>query len=653
MIGGAAIPVGYWGRIARVDLTSTSITEDVLDDLTVRLCSGGSLLATWLLLRDTTAGLDAFDERAMLVLASSVVGGQAGPGLARFAVVGKSPLSGGIGEGRAEGPFGAALKQSGFDAIVVTGRAAEPVAIVVADRRIEIVPASKAWGLDTSETVDWARDRVGGPCNVAAIGSAGEQLVRFASVVSDRSFAAARTGLGAVMGSKRLKAVVIAGGRRPEVADPDALAAIAARYAAAVPANPVTAWQHQPPGFGTWVGAAPLGAFGVENFRTSRFDASGYDRSAFVDRLAWSDGGCPDCPTDCIKGFVSGADIAATERTAAGRGGGLHQEAVASLGPNLGLATADEALLLNEASLRLGLDPVSLGMTMSFAMECVEQGLLTAGDLGGVELRFGDAAAALEMTERIARRGSGAAWLADGAARAAAAVSRGAGQFALHVKGIEIPPFDPRAQAGLALGYATAPFGPRYDVAEHDADFDDERPSWPHSLELARTLGILDRSPATAQTAAKVRDHAVLAELWSAFDALLVCPFAAAPVRILSLHDIAALVAAVTGWETSSYEVMAWGARRLALMRMYNAREGLSSADDGLPDRFFDEPLDAGPIAGARLDREAFAEMKALLYAITGCDEAGVPTPATRLRHHFEWTLAAEAPGWPSIRPSA
>ncbi len=638
------------GRILRVDLTAGDLSTELLDESTWRLYAGGSLLGTRLLLTDTRPGLHPYDPEALLVFTSSAVAGRRAAGLARFAVVGKSPLTGGIGEARAEGPFGTALKSSGFDAIVIGGQAERPVTLTIADGRPALRPSEELWGLDTSAVVEAATAWLG-PCNVAAIGPAGERTVRFASIVSDRSFALPRMGLGAVMGAKRLKAIAIAGrGAAAPIADPDGLAAMSARYGRAVPTNPVTRWQHDPPGFGTWPGSATAGSFSVRNYRTSAFpEARGYERTAFLARLAWSTGGCPGCPSDCIKGFAASAEPADVERTRELREGGLHQEAIAALGPNLGLATAQDALVLNAACLRLGLDPVSLGFTLSFAMECRERDLIEMGDLDGIDLRFGNATASGDVTELIARREGAGDWLADGSRRAAQRLGGEAAGYALQVKGLELPPFDPRAQAGLALGFATAPFGPRYDVAEHDADFDDVAPSWPHALDLSRALGIDRLMPARAQTPEKVRSYAILSQFWSALDAILVCPFASAPVRILSLTDVAAVGRAVTGWDLTTDEVLAWGARRLQLMRIYNLREGLTAADDRLPDRFFDEPIDHGPVAGSRLDRLAFDAMIADYYALMGWDAAGVPTPATRMRHDLAWTtpitMAADANG--------
>ncbi|MDP8959616.1 MAG: hypothetical protein M3N51_10590, partial [Actinomycetota bacterium] len=569
---------GYHARVLRVDLTTGSLRAEPLDPETARLYAGGSLLATRYLLEQTSPGLDAFDPEAVLVFASSVVAGHRAAGLPRFSVTGKSPLTGGIGEARAEGPFGVALKASGYDALLVEGRAERPTYLLVADGQASLLPADHLWGLDTAEAADrLAADHPG--ARVAAIGPAGERLVRYAGIVADRSHAAARMGLGAAMGAKALKAVVLAGGAAPPVADPGRLERLTEAYRARLLDNPVTRWQHEPPGFGTWVAGARLGVYGVENYRTARFDAAGYRPEAFLRHLAWESGGCPGCPNDCIKGFAASSDPDALAAARETRTGGLHQEAAGSLGPNLGTRRAETVLRLNETCLRLGLDPVSLGYTLSFVMECRDQGLLSPGDLDGLDVRFGDDAALDPLVERIALREGVGDWLAEGVARAAGQLGLGAGRFALHVKGLEVAGFDPRAMTNLALGYAVAPVGPRYEICEHDLDYDPD-PAWPHSFELSRTQGILHPAPSHQLSAEKVRWFKALCSLWSACDALNLCIFASAPTRLLSLEDMATLVGAVTGWETSSYEVMRWGERRLHLLRLYNLREGLTAGDD-------------------------------------------------------------------------
>ena len=321
------------------------------------------------------------------------------------------------------------------------------------------------------------------------------------------------------------------------------------------------------------------------------------------------------------------------------RAGAMHQEITGTLGPNIGTSDIRVLMRFNNLCNQWGLDPVSLGFTLSFAMEAFENGLLTAEDTGGLDLRFGHHNAALEMTRRIVQRQGFGDILAEGSRRAAAEIGAGSERYAMHVKGLELVPFEPRSQSNLALGYATAPIGPRYDICEHDWDFD-VSVGWEHSLEFARTLGILQRIPMEYVGAKKVRNYKGLNNLWSGADALGYCIFAIAPTRALSLEIMTDFLAAITGWETSSYEILRWGERRNHLMRIYNNREGLTPADDWLPDRFFDDPIDSGAKQGIKLDRDAFRSAIDTYYEMMGWDEQGVPRPATLYDHHLEWTSA-------------
>jgi aldehyde:ferredoxin oxidoreductase len=208
----------------------------------------------------------------------------------------------------------------------------------------------------------------------------------------------------------------------------------------------------------------------------------------------------------------------------------------------------------------------------------------------------------------------------------------------MEVKGLEMVPFEPRTQSNLALGYAVAPIGPRYDICEHDWDFDTEV-GWDHTMTYSRTLGILERIPMEYVGPDKVRNFKALFNLWSAADALDMCIFAVAPTRLLSLPAMAQMVQAATGWESSAYEIMRIGERRNHLMRWYNAREGLTAADDRLPDRFYDEPIASGPRRGDVIDRTAFHQAITTLYDMMGWDEQGVPTEATLYDAGLEWVL--------------
>ena len=256
---------------------------------------------------------------------------------------------------------------------------------------------------------------------------------------------------------------------------------------------------------------------------------------------------------------------------------------------------------------------------------------------------FGDSPGILAAIGDVATRTGFGDVLAEGSRRAAESIGPEAARFALHVKGLEMTPFEPRTQTNLALGFAVAPIGPRYDICEHDWDYD-PRMGWGHTLEGSRTLGILERIAMDEISPAKVRNFKALSTLWSAADALDYCIFAIAPTRVLTLTAMTDLLAAVTGWETSSWEIMRWGERRWHLMRAYNLREGLTAADDTLPDRFFDEPISEGRWTGTRLDRLRFAEAITVYYRMMGWDESGAP--ATRRSSTTAWNGSLTTDIW-------
>jgi aldehyde:ferredoxin oxidoreductase len=456
--------------------------------------------------------------------------------------------------------------------------------------------------------------------------------VRYASIVTERSYQAARMGMGAVMGSKQLKAVVIAEGPLPAVADAATCTRLTESYAAGMLANSHTTWQHDPPGFSAWVHLHGLdAALCVANYRDNAFPAADqYEPQRFIGRYL-HDGDCPGCPNRCIKFFSAPESSTINDP----RAGAIHQEIAGTLGPNCGITNLDAIFQSNQMCNEYGLDPTSLGFTLSMAMECLEQRCLDEQTLG-LPLWFGDERALLRMIEQIAHREGFGAVLAEGAKRAAAAIGGPAPRYAMHVKGLEMVCFEPRTQTNLALGYATAPIGPRYDICEHDWDFDTEV-GWEHTLNSSRTLGILERVPMQRLDADKVRNFKALATLWSAADALDFCIFAIAPTRVLTLHEMAAMLGAVTGWNTSGYEIMRFGERRLHLMRLYNLREGLTAADDMLPARFYEEPIRSGKWAGTRLDRHAFAACVKTYYRMMGWDDEGRPRLETLLDQRLEW----------------
>jgi aldehyde:ferredoxin oxidoreductase len=621
---------GYNGRIGFVDLGSGEVTVKNFDDDWYRIYGGGGMLGAYLLLTETPPGLDPLAPESLLIFTSSAIAGHRAPGLARFSVVCKSPLSGGIGETRCEGPFGIFLKGSGFDAVAVFGRAGHPVYLFGGKGKLEVRDARHLWGKDTLETAEHLKNESGtDEMSTAAIGPAGETLVRYASVVTDGSVQAMRTGVGAVMGSKNLKAFALAGCTPPPIYDPGLVERVRREFTSAMEHNTLSMWQKEPPGFSAYADLADVETayMGAKNYTEDvhrKLPTLARDRflEYYTGELP-----CPGCPNDCIK--IIDPDKSTDPSS------GIHQEVTAALGPNVGNTDLEMLLHANRLCNLYGLDPVSLGFSISFGMECFEKGILSPEDTEGLDLRFGNAEILPGLIEAVASRRGFGDLLAEGVKRASEKIGKGSGRFAMHVKGIEMVSFEPRTMTNLALGYATAPIGPRYDICEHDWDFD-VAAGWDHTLELSRTLGIFERIPMEYVGPEKVRNFKALNTIWSACDALDICVFASAPTRALSLEMIASLIHGITGWKTSSHEFMRFGERRNHIMRMYNLREGLTAADDTLPKRFFTEPVAHGRLKGAVLDRKKFSDAVTTYYRLMGWDDRGVPLRETLLEYHLE-----------------
>jgi aldehyde:ferredoxin oxidoreductase len=602
---------GYTGCLRHVDLTSGSATIEELPEQEWRRYVGGGLLGVRRLLTDTPACLDAFDPQALLMFLSSVAAGHPAVGLPKFTMVAKSPLTGGVGEARVTGRFGLALKAASCDGLVLRGRAPQPSYLLIDGDGARVCIAGDLWGAETQHATDALKQRHGSQAAVAVIGPAGERLVRYASVLTEWTHPAARMGLGAVMGSKNLKAVVIVPGDAPSVYDPDGLRDLTEAYRSGIAKNPLTAAQLSSTGFGGWfLDADVTGYAAVGNFQTSHLPsipADAADQLAL--RVTTSGGECPGCPNDCIKRYANGVD----EHL-----GGLDEEGLAALILGCGITDMPTALELHARCQALGLDPVSLSAVWAFLCELGRNG---SEDLPGV-------------TEKIAERASGYEQLGEGVSRLADSLGEQAA--AMHVKGIEFCRYDPRVSAGQALAYAVSPLGPRYEIVEHDIDFDPvDGP--PHGLSQMPTLGSYDWEDMAQLDSARVARTATLLELWSGLDALGICLFAGPPMRGLTQRSVTQLVNAVTGWLTSDYEVFLWGRRRWHLMRLYNLREGIGSELDKLPDRFFDKPIDAGRHTGAILDREVFARSLQQYYDLVGWDNLGRPTPITLTSLGLSW----------------
>lgn len=610
------MPYGYHGKILMVDLTTGGIDVETPDGEFFRRYVGGSALASYYLLRDLEPGVDPLGPDNVLVFAAGVISGTPVAGSSRFTVAAKSPLTGGFGEAEAGGWWGPEFKMAGFDAIVFRGRSPKPVYLWIKDGVAELRAASGIWGLPTAEAQEAIRAELGEPrARIAQCGPAGEKLVRYACVINELKHANGRTGMGAVMGSKNLRAVAVRGTLGVEMADKEGAREVARWFNRSYVPDTMQS-------IGTSRGLLGMNAGGIlptRNFRDGSFEgAAKISGEAQRDSILVDVGTCFACPVRC-KREVEVKEPYQVDR----KYGGPEYETIGSFGSLCGVDDIKAIAYANQLCNAQAVDSISAGCTIAFAMECYERGILTLEDTGGLELRFGNAEAMMRLAEMIVeRRGLGDV-LAEGVKRAAEKIGKGAEQYAMHVKGQELPMHEPRGKpAGAGLSYALSPTGADHMECQHDQLF--ERTEMPNFAKMAG-LGLLVPLPALDIGPRKVRQMFYLQALWGLYNSLTMCDFVAAPAGAFTLGKLIEYVNAVTGWDTSLWELLKVGERSNTMQRVFNLREGFTAKDDALPERFF-QGLENGALKGRGLDREAFAKAVHTYYGMAGWDEeTGVP----------------------------
>ena len=612
---------GYTGKILRVDLTNRKTEIETRGDDFYRTYLGGRGMVAYYLLNESPRGIDAFDPRNILVFAAGPLTGAAVSGQGRNGAGAKSPLNDGFGNAEGGGYWGAELKRAGFDGIVVSGRADKPAYVWIHDGTAEIRDAAHLWGKTTGETEDALRAELNDHAiRTALIGPAGEKLVRFAAIVNDRSHFVGRTGLGAVMGSKNLKGVVVRakpGKGAMQIANPAGVLEISKWMGSHLD---LVAGLHEHGTARILRSLSKAGGLPTYNFREGFFDTNekitGQTMSASI--LVKQET-CFACAVRC-KRVVQVKDSA--HGAVDPLYGGPEYETLAAFGSLEGIDDLIALAKANELCAAYGYDTISLGNVIAFAMECFERGILSTKDTDGVELKFGDARAMLGLIEKITRREGIGDVLAEGVARAAKKIGRGAEDYAMQVHGQEIPMHEPRLKQGLGVGYAVSPTGADHNHAMHDTYYLKESATVSDLRKLEPAARPL---PANDLSADKVRMLTTFQNWMHFWDSAVMCMFLP-----YSVEQIVALTNAVTGWEADAQEYLRIGERAATLARAYNLREGWSARDDTLPARFF-EPFKTGPLAGVPLPHDQFTAATGEYYRLMGWDETGAPTRA-RLR---------------------
>lgn len=622
---------GFVGAIGYINLSSGEVRIEHPDEVFYRRYMGGRNFIAYTLLKEVRGDLDPFDEDNHLIFATGVTTGAPFPGNSRFSVGAKSPLTNGYAESEAGGFWGPMLKYAGFDALVIKGKAPRPVFLWVTDGKVEIRDAKSLWGKTTTETEEGIRRNLQIPqVQIACIGPAGERMVRFASIHHDASRSVnGRLGLGAVMGSKNLKAVAVHGeSQNLRLYAPEKVREISRRFANTFRDNAVNKFLYD---FGTWGGIVGLNEAGI--LPTRNYQAGSFDRALAIagpmrdKAVLKGKRACFACPVGCKKEVELDGELIK----------GPEYETVASFGSNCGIDKEEIILRANKLCNELGMDTISAGNIIAFAMDCRAHGLFSSADLNGLDLRFGNGEAVLKLLPLIAYREGIGDLLAEGVYRAAKRIGEKAHQLAVHVKGEECAMHEPRGKIGVGLGYAVSPKGGDHIEAEHDECFSTKDSVF---LQDLKPLGWEEPVWEGDLSRTKAEQFALLQRVWGIYAVLDMCIFTVAPGRTLKLPDVVELVRACTGWDVDLDELLQVSERGIHLSRLFNLKCGKTAKDDFLPDRFF-KPLKCSNAAWAQsgIPRDKFKELLKKYYEIIGWDEYGVPKGEILRKLGIEWAL--------------
>ncbi|NJN97583.1 MAG: aldehyde ferredoxin oxidoreductase family protein [Anaerolineales bacterium] len=633
------MPSGYNGKILHVNLTVGELTVEEPPESFYRKYMGGSALNMHYLLKEMPAKADPLGPDNILALSVGVTTGAAVSGQSRMTSTAKSPLTGAIGDAQCGGFFPAEMKFAGFDAFIIKGKAARPVYLWVNDGQVELRDASHLWGKITGEVEAILKEELGDKdIEVAQVGPAGERGVRYASIINMSNRANGRTGMGAVMGSKNLKAVVVRGkeGKKKfTVADKKGLNDLARIGAKMFPTSDVA-------GLGKYGTAETTGAQqSVGMLPSYNFNSGVFDNWEKIDGPTMYDtillganedkqdlkgrDTCYSCTIRC-KRVV---EITEGPYKVDPHYGGPEYETTSTFGNYCGVDDLAAISYANQLCNQYGMDTISCGATIAWAMECFENGLITIADTGGYALNFGSAEAMVKMTELIAHGEGFGQLLGLGSAAAAKVIGRGTDAYLITCKGQEAPAHMPQMKRSLALIYAVNPFGADHQSSEHDPVYE-EKVAYPERL---GSLGLSDPQPVRSLTPEKVRFARETQYFYSLMDSVNVCQFVYGPAwQLYGPEDLLQMIRVVTGWEVTMEEMQQVGERRLNMLRAFNAREGVDREQDKLAEKMFKQALKGGSSDGIAVDRVQFEAALDEYYRQNDWDvETGAPT-----RHKLE-----------------
>lgn len=634
---------GFTGNILHVDLDTQTLEIEHPQESFYHLFPGGSLIGLYYLWQFTPPGIDALAPQNTLTFAISAPTGLPISGQSRCTVTCKSPSSGGVADSQGGGFWPAELKFAGFDAIVIRGAADSPLYLWIHDGEAELRDARHLWGKVTYEAEQLLKEELGdAKIEVAQIGPAGEKLSNFAAIMNMSNRAWGRTGVGAVMGSKKLRAIAVRGSQKANADHRKAILDLAKEGARAFPGSNMES-------FGRYGTADTVmdnygaGGLPVNNWDSGTMpldEAQAISGEQLYDELlrgaaeGKQDRRGRDTCYACIVRCKRVVEAEWQEHALDPEYGGPEYETISTFGSYCGVSDLHAITYANQLCNQYGVDTISCGATLAWAMDCYANGLLSAEEMDGIELAFGDAEAMIAMLQKTLRREGFGDILADGSARAADRLGKGH-DYLLTVKGQELPAHMPHVKRSLGLIYAVNPFGADHQSSEHDPMYHPKlyegKPDAPGYKRFLSQIGLTTPQPTKVINAEKVEFALKTQYTYSATDTISVCQFVYGPAwQLYGPKAMARLLSAATGWDVSVEDIQEIGRRRLNLMRAYNAREGLARDHDTLPRKLFHKALAGGRSDGLLLHRDELDGAIDEYFRQAGWDvETGIPTRET------------------------
>ena len=595
---------GYAGRVLHVDLTTGKTHVEPLNEDYAKKYIGGIGLGIRMWLDNSKPGVDPFSPENPLIIANGPISGTMWPtGGNGHAFVSKSPQSYGVGEAKAHGSFGTELKRAGYDVVVLKGKSERPAYLWIDDDSVQLLDASHLMGKSPGETEDAIREELGDYyIRVAAIGVAGEKLARMACIINDKTRACGRTGLGAVMGSKNLKAVAVRGTRDITVAKLDEFMEYVKEFHERMKGPATQKYRTLGTPENVLVHNS-LSCMPTRNYNNSRFEgAEKVSGEVLNDKFVAKIIGCSSCAMRCEHMCVVAEGPYKNTMTR------MEYETLWALGPYCGVDRLDAIIKGMELSNYYGIDAISAGVTIGFAMDCYERGILTQEELDGIDAKFGNSEAMVQLVERIGKREGVGDLLADGAKFAADKIGKDSYKLAATIKGVETTGYDLRCLKTAALGFAVS-----FRGADHNR----------HGAYAFDVKGKVNRLVAEKGRGKLVKD---MEDVYNLIDSFIVCKFSRG-TYYKELPDMAKLYSLVTGFEMTPEQLKQAGERIQNAARLFNIREGLTRKDDTLPWKVMHDPIpDEGPSKGAFVSQ---AELDLLLddyYEARGWTKEGVPS---------------------------